>query len=87
MPLMGYKGYGIEAEGAGELPYITEQRGNHGDLRIAVPTGYEGTIHIAYKGFLIFRIAEIISAISIVTIIAINLYRKGIKKQNESQNK
>ncbi len=39
IPLIGYKGYGVEAEGNGALPYIAESRGSHNDLKIAVRGG------------------------------------------------
>lgn len=39
IPLIGYKGYGVEAEGNGAAPYIAESRGSHNDLKIAVPGG------------------------------------------------
>jgi hypothetical protein len=66
VPLTAYKGYGIRTDAAdGELPYITEERGAHGDIRIAVPAHYQGTLTISYQGFALFRAAEMISLVSI----------------------
>lgn len=83
LPLIGYKGYSVDAEGTGEVPYITEQRGSHNDLRIAVPGGYEGIIHISYQGFPIFRVAELLSVVSLIVIIITSLYRKGKESKDE----
>lgn len=66
LPLIGYRGYQLEAgESAGESPYLTEQRGEHGDLRIAVPAGYAGALRVWYGGFPVYRLAELISALTI----------------------
>lgn len=74
LPLTGYKGYEVEsvetiAEGA-MSPYITEDRGQHGDLRIAIPSGYEGALSIDYKGFASSRIAEAVSILTAVALVA-----------------
>lgn len=80
MPLVGYKGYQIlPAESAQESPYITEERGTHGDLRVAVPAGYQGNISISYKGFPIFHIAEAISGICLAAVLITYLYGKSKK--------
>ncbi len=78
LPLIGYKGYALKGDG-GVLPYITEERGAHGDLRIAVPGGYEGSIEVYYKGFLSFRIAEAISALTMAAIIAWWIYKRRLQ--------
>lgn len=83
IPLIGYKGYELDIEGSGEMPYIAAERGAHGDLRIAVPAGYEGVVKIYYKGFALFRVAEIISVISILITAVWYFYRKGKKLRNE----
>lgn len=81
MPLIGYRGYGIHTESADtELPFITEERGTHGDLRIAVPAGYKGNIQIVYDGFMIFHIAEAVSLISLTVILCIYFIRKSVKR-------
>lgn len=76
LPLTGYKGYSIENEAQEEnFPYIDEQRGAHGDLRVVVPAGYAGDLRIWYKGFGIFKVAEIISLITILGIVGYLLYQ------------
>lgn len=76
-PLIGYKGYGLECSTEG--PYITEQRGAHGDLRVAIPAGYKGELAISYQGFMSYRIAEGISLITIIGIIFICLWRRRLQ--------
>lgn len=73
LPLTGYKGYAVECVASGtrlaeEVPYITEERGSHGDLRILVPGNFQGTIRVAYRGFAIYRIAETVSALTLLGI-------------------
>ena len=77
LPLIGYKGYGLECSTEG--PYITEQRGAHGDLRIAIPAGYKGELAISYQGFMSYRIAESISLITIIGIIFICSWRRRLQ--------
>lgn len=68
-PLFGYRGYEVRGgKGEGMEPYISNVRGEHGDLRLSVPGGYQGTIEVFYKGFPIFYIAGLISVASIMVI-------------------
>ncbi len=69
IPLLGYKGYCLNAEDGemtGSLPYITDERGSHGDLKIAVPAGYSGQVTVSYQGFPLFHVAEGISLMSLI---------------------
>lgn len=73
LPLMGYKGYGVKSfevidcpEG---VPVISNTVGAHGDLRVEVPAGFEGGIEVFYQGFWFFRLAELVSVLSILTIL------------------
>lgn len=62
LPLTGYKGYAVEALAeAEEPPYISEQRGDHGDLRIVIPARYQGGISVRYRGEWFFRLFEAVS--------------------------
>ena len=79
LPLIGYKGYAIEAEEAETAsPYFTQERGDHGDLRIAIPSGYSGELKIAYKGHWSYRVAE---AISLMTILGLSIYAAGKRRK------
>lgn len=79
IPLIGYKGYAIEAEGA-ENVSIAEERGSHGDLRIAVPTGYQGKMRISYEGVVLFHVAEAVSLISIIFFLCMH-FVSGFKEE------
>lgn len=100
-PLIGYKGYTVKEIAAesdasyAAQPYICEERGEHGDLKVAIPAGYAGSIRVFYQGFPIFRIAEVISLITVLAIILIYFSmafrsKKGerhcISAQNTAQN-
>lgn len=83
LPLTGYKGYvigykgdGIDTSGEAAVPYITEERGAHGDLRIAVPPGYAGDIRVRYRGFFLYRVAEGISGLTVLLCLGIGLTRR-----------
>lgn len=82
-PLMGYQGYSIAIVEGMEGPYITDELGKHGDLRIAVPGSYEGSIYISYTGFPMFRVAEVISMVGILVIMILALYRQIKRRRNE----
>lgn len=80
LPLTGYKGYALECSEYGDaVPYITEERGDHEDLRIAVPAGYEGSIKVSYKGFISFRIAEMISWATVISIVLYWIRRRRMQ--------
>lgn len=67
LPLIGYKGYAVEYEKTNDIsPCIAEERGAHGDLRIVIPGGYQGVIKICYKGYMSFRVAELVSFLSVI---------------------
>ena len=86
IPLLGYKGYGVEVlenEGAGtEIPCIAETVGNHGDLKVDVPAGYRGTISISYQGFAFFHVAEAISCLSLMFVLGAFVYYKWKEVHN-----
>ena len=85
---MGYRGYGIEIEEAekngASAPVIARERGAHNDLRIEVPGGYRGSIHVSYQGFAIFHVAEAVSLISILAILSGEALRRR-KVRNEGE--
>lgn len=78
IPLYGYKGYDVSANGyIGEVaPYISEDRGNHGDLRIIIPENFEGKLHIYYRGEKLFILANCLSLVTIGAILLKYCYRK-----------
>lgn len=83
IPLIGYKGYNIETTDVGtESPIIAEERGTHGDLRIAVSSGYKGTIYISYEGFPAFHVAEVVSLITLIVVLGTHLYQRKKRVQD-----
>lgn len=77
IPLTGYKGYGVTASDSGSgVPFLSEERGAHGDLQLTVPAGYQGTVHISYKGLPLFRVADTVSLVSLAMVFGIYFYRK-----------
>jgi hypothetical protein len=84
LPLIGYRGYSCKAEQeADEMPYIAEERGEHGDLRIAVPAGYQGSVNVSYTGFALFHAAEALSGAGILILAAWGIY--CLKKERTRQ--
>jgi hypothetical protein len=83
VPLIGYPGYGISSSSddgfAEDTPYIAAQNGTHEDMRIAIPANWSGTIQIRFEGFLLFRVAELISLLTILLLILTYLYRRKNK--------
>ncbi|MBQ7955108.1 MAG: hypothetical protein IJ282_05110 [Lachnospiraceae bacterium] len=79
LPLTGYKGYRVECSKDKELPRISDERGNHGDLRVAVPAGYEGTLEVSYEGFGCYRVAEVISLTTIIGICLYAMYHRRMQ--------
>jgi len=78
LPLTGYKGYAVETVGDADSETkvrIDEERGMHGDLKLIVPAGYEGTIRVWYNGFALFRMAELISLIGIIGVVAMEVMK------------
>ncbi|MCH5343527.1 MAG: hypothetical protein J1E64_05755 [Acetatifactor sp.] len=88
VPLIGYKGYavaGLGSSGGQAEPYITEETGTHGDLRIAVPAQYHGNVVISYEGHPLFHVAEVVSLMSLIAIISAHFLgkRKRLRNGNE----
>lgn len=87
LPLTGYKGYGVKSKKMEDrLPYIARERGAHGDLRVVVPGDYQGVIKIYYKGYMSFRVAELVSLFSITSIIVyLTVKRRMLWKRKVGQ--
>ncbi len=77
LPLIGYMGYVVEGDNGRETDLrITEERGQHGDLRIAVPASYAGYIEVNYRGLKIFHVAELVSALTVLGIAVLWISRR-----------
>lgn len=87
LPITGYMGYGIDAEPGTEEPYITKERGAHGDIRIAVPAGYTGGIRIYYKGSAVSKVAELVSGLAVAAAIWEVFRKNKMQKETTGGNK
>lgn len=74
VPLIYYKGYQTCDDNGN---YLNTYNGkNNNVVRIDIPAGYSGNIHTCFKQRIIWRISEVISAISMISAIAYYLYIK-----------
>lgn len=81
LPLLGYKGYCLESDSVSEeSPYISEERGEHGDLRVIVPGEYKGNISIRYAESMLYLIADYVSLVTILIMSGYGIYH--IRKKN-----
>ena len=64
LPLQNYKGYGVDSED-GIIKDENLVMGPEAVVRINIPANYSGTLHVKYKGFWYWRVAEVISLVTI----------------------
>lgn len=57
-------------EGEKKVPEILKMRGVHGDLILSVPAGFEGKIRISYPENTLYKVADMVSLITILAWIA-----------------
>ncbi|MBR1439803.1 MAG: hypothetical protein IJ589_01120, partial [Lachnospiraceae bacterium] len=86
LPITGYLGYAVDTleSETGDVPFIAEERGEHGDLKIVVPARFQGRVHVYYKEMLSFAIADAVSAMMAIGLLGLwvrtrYLTRKKIK--------
>lgn len=65
VPLLFYKGYAAEDEAGNRLELT---RGINNVLRIEIPENYQGDISIRYKGLVGWKIADVVSVITLILI-------------------
>ena len=68
LPMLNYKGYRVTSEGG----FVTNEQLSTGDgmvVRIDIPEGSSGRITVRYAGFWYWRLAEIVSAASMILMI------------------
>ncbi len=87
IPLTGYKGYRLKASGQTNMvPRIAEEVGNHGDLKIAVPAGFQGEISVYYGGLPVFHVAETVSLVTLVFLVVLQFcHRRQIRYAHREQ--
>ena len=78
LPLQNYKGYGVDSED-GVIKDENLVMGPEAVVRINIPANYFGTLHVKYKGFWYWRVAEVISFLTICWLIWENTKAKKLK--------
>lgn len=78
LPLQNYKGYGVDSED-GVIKDENLVMGPEAVVRINIPANYSGTLHVKYKGFWYWRVAEVISFLTICWLIWENTKAKKLK--------
>ena len=80
LPLLNYKGYYVTSAD-GVISNENLSTGEAAVIRIDIPAGYSGDIAVRYRGFWYWRIAEIVSLVSVALLITLyckdNIRRKG----------
>jgi len=77
LPVFGYYGYVAKDVERDDIKIaLSEKKGAHGDLRIVIPGGYEGTVMIWYEGVPIFWVAELVSLIFMMSYIILLVTRR-----------
>ena len=67
LPMLYYKGYRAEDVVTGEV--FETLQGNSGDVRVILPAGYDGSVHVWYNGMWYWRVCEVISLLTVIGII------------------
>ena len=77
LPMILYKGYSAEDAVTGETLSLCE--GENGDVRVMLPSGYEGSIHVWYSGMWYWHAAEAVSLCFWLAIIVWLIRKKRMK--------
>lgn len=86
IPVLYYKGYQAKDEATGELLPVVS--GDNNVVRIEIPAGYNGTLHIAFHSPWYWRAAEAISAVAILFVLySIVKGRASRKEQEDNKGK
>lgn len=83
-PLMLYKGYVARHVESGEKLPISA--GYNNALRVEIPSGFNGSLQISFREPVYWRIAEIISALTIAALIALGAFGHLKKYSNSKKN-
>lgn len=82
LPLQNYKGYGVSSEDG----VITDKdlvMGPDAVIRVNIPANYSGTISVSYKGFWYWRVAEVISLITLGWLIWEHTKNRRVTEQSK----
>lgn len=81
VPLLCYRGYAAVDENKNSLPLAA---GNNNVLRIEIPEDYQGRVKITYKGLFWWRAADIISAATLLFILAGAFFSRKSGKNSQT---
>ena len=77
LPLIGYYGYAARDGQGSRLAVSTAEDSR---LRISIPSGFDGTVLVDFKGSLLWKAASLISLLSILALLCMPFYRERISK-------
>jgi len=72
LPMLYYKGYQVREQTAG----VSVEAGNGGHVRVNLPAGYSGTLHVSYDGMWYWHAAEAVSAVSLLALAGLLIWLK-----------
>lgn len=81
LPLLNYKGYKVSSEN-GVITNANLQTGEDAVIRINIPRNYSGTISVYYGGFWYWRVAELITLVTVICMLGY-ICRCNFRKEKE----
>lgn len=82
LPLLYYKGYRAKESGGEILPVAC---GENNVVRVLVPSGFQGIIEVDFEGFWYWRVAEVISLVTLCLLLRSAIMR--IRRRREEKSK
>ena len=82
-PLYYYPGYVATTENGDKLSL---DRGSNNRVKVSIPNGFEGNIYVRYKEYPVWRIAELISVLSLIGLIILQKRKKTSKPKESNGN-
>lgn len=79
VPLVNYKGY-VAKDVDKNVP-LTIENGNNNCIRVEIPADFMGNIEICFRHPIYWRIAEIITTVSIILLVGFGMYSYKLKKK------
>lgn len=80
LPMLYYKGYQVREQDEG----ISVGAGDNGHVRVTLPAGYAGMLHVSYDGMWYWHVSEAVSAAALLALVGYGiLRRRGSKRAAE----
>lgn len=76
LPMLLYKGYRAQDMDTGEVFEV--QAGTNQEVRVILPAGYSGTLHVWYAGMWYWRVAEMVSLAAAIAVALLYVKKKGL---------